>query len=503
MIRATASVPALLVAAGLLAGCDDLLGPGGHQILVSGQVRMASDGRPVSGARIVGTSNETGSWSQHQRKVQTTGASGEYSIAMDCPRGKTFSVFIGYEAGQSPLGEPGLDLVVHDGIRDGRSSGVGWIEERGLACTRDRSWTLDILLKPPHREPVEVSGQRHFTYLSAGAYTVCGLTADGDAYCWGNGALGDGRYRTYHQLGSTPVLVSGGHRFSTVAAGSDLTCGITLHEEAYCWGGYHTQGIGDGSLAGTPRLTPVRVVGGHQFRGIAVGGDHTCALDHEGAAHCWGNDSQGQLGRGFIGAASAVPARVSTDHRFTALVAGRHHTCGLTAEGTAYCWGYAHVLGAERTTSSPAPVGVAGEHTFTSLSSGSTHTCGITPAGEAFCWGANTMGQLGTGDPGFDSPRPARVAGGHAFSAISTGFQHTCAIAADGQAYCWGNNDMRQFGVASPALSGTPVSAVPGWRLSAIAAGHAGPRSDFTCGLEANGLALCWGANTSALGADP
>lgn len=44
------------------------------------------------------------------------------------------------------------------------------------------------------------------------------------------------------------------------------------------------------------------------------------------------------------------------------------------------------------------PVPVFGGMTFIQVTAGPDDTCGITADGRAFCWGNNLFGQLGTGN---------------------------------------------------------------------------------------------------------
>ena len=104
-------------------------------------------------------------------------------------------------------------------------------------------------------------------------------------------------------------------------------------------------------------------------------------------------------------------------------LAPRSSTCALTAEGAAYCWGEnerGH-LGAATTAvcgdsgtntvirpCSTTPLAVNTALRFTSLALGWDHTCGLTADGEAYCWGSNSSGQLGTGDT-VARAAPARV----------------------------------------------------------------------------------------------
>ena len=81
--------------------------------------------------------------------------------------------------------------------------------------------------------------------------------------------------------------------------------------------------------------------------------------------------------------------------------AGSAHTCGVTTDNRAYCWGWASFgqLGDGTTTTRLTPVTVAGALRFRQLSAGGAHTCARTPAAMAHCWGSHTEGRLGTGIP--------------------------------------------------------------------------------------------------------
>src|SRR5207344_1456155 len=71
---------------------------------------------------------------------------------------------------------------------------------------------------------------------------------------------------------------------------------------------------------------------------VAAGGRHSCGLDANGLASCWGSNDQGQLGDGTRND-HAEPAVVAGDLAFTQLSAGASHTCGVSRDGDVYCWG--------------------------------------------------------------------------------------------------------------------------------------------------------------------
>src|SRR5213594_2777280 len=92
--------------------------------------------------------------------------------------------------------------------------------------------------------------------------------------------------------------------------------------------------------------------------------------------------------------------------------------------------------------SGSASLTVAPPLVLTRVAAGVDHTCALEASGQAYCWGVNGFGQLGTGDgPTTYSPAPVSISGGLTLTAISAGFWHTCGLATNGAAYCWGQND--------------------------------------------------------------
>ena len=112
-------------------------------------------------------------------------------------------------------------------------------------------------------------------------------------------------------------------------------------------------------------------------------------------------------------------------------------------------------------------VGEGAPHTLRlfSIVAGGDHTCGLTTEGRAYCWGSDERGELGIGGaqlkcaqppwsrvpPGRPDllhvnhipPRacalqPTAVAGTIRFRMLAAGRAHTCGIAVDSVAYCWG-----------------------------------------------------------------
>jgi alpha-tubulin suppressor-like RCC1 family protein len=329
-----------------------------------------------------------------------------------------------------------------------------------------------------------------FAVVTAGFRHSCAATPDGAAFCWGDnesGRLGDG---TANDRSTVPVPVAGAHEFRELSAGREHTCGVTTAGKAYCWGLGGSGQLGDGTTdyGSTPRV----VRGDYVFSSVSAGYLHTCGVTDAGRALCWGYNLFGQLGNGKWSWSRTTPVPVSSELRFAAANAGRYHSCGLTLDGAAYCWGYngdGQLGDTAAIPESRLPVPVLGAHFFTAVSPSEAHTCGLAAGGAAYCWGWNGDGRLGTGttEP---SAIPVQVAGGHQFASISAGFYHTCGVSTDGIGYCWGNNAGGQLGDGTMMSRTSPVPVASGHRFAFLSAG-----GWHTCGLTTEGTAYCWGWN--------
>jgi alpha-tubulin suppressor-like RCC1 family protein len=318
--------------------------------------------------------------------------------------------------------------------------------------------------------PVAVVGGFDFGFLETGGYYTCGVIAGGDIYCWG--------YNTYGQLGdgtrttsASPVpFAFGGLGLTSLHVGGQTTCGIDANGAAYCWGWGRLGERGDGVLSEV-QTTPVAVLGSLSFTSLEIGpGYHTCGVTGSGQAYCWGNNGQGQVGTDVTtgetcseGPCASIPLAVQGGVTLTFVEPGgvwafREHTCGLAQNGSAYCWGSNDFgqLGDGTTTDTSTPTAVSGGLSFTSLSTHGEFACGLTANGQAYCWGHNDFGQLGDGTT-TDSPVPVTVSGGLSFASVDAGAYHACGLTSGGQAYCWGRNNDGQLGNGSNTDSPVPV----------------------------------------------
>lgn len=388
------------------------------------------------------------------------------------------------------------------------STGLLRADAGGIATIRARSETRADTARYFFR----VDGS--FTTVTAGDLHTCGITTAGKTYCWGSGAfgqLGIGGGAQGNILG--PALVIGGATYDELSAGYLHQCARTS-AMAQCWGLDTFGALGNSSgvmsctYGDSCRGSPLAVSGSISFAQVAAGDRLSCGLDGSGAAYCWGVNSLGGLGIGTTDPnPHTSPQAVTGGFSFEHLAVGGGHVCALSS-GRAYCWGYDAYgqLGAPDTAraTNAAPDTVDGGHRFVSLSAGRYHTCGVRTDSAAYCWGLNEAGVLGTGVTGPPVLSPVAVQTSLKFVALAAGLDHTCGIATDSLAYCWGKNDSGQLGDGATAPHYTPMPVSGGLKFAVIAANRG-----FTCGVTTSNVAYCWGGDGSGgggegrLGTDP
>jgi hypothetical protein len=303
-------------------------------------------------------------------------------------------------------------------------------------------------------------------------------------------------------------------QFIAIAAGGYHACGVDTIGRAWCWGSNQAGAVGVGlglcrDCGGQPR----RVQTSLRFTAITAGTSHTCGIDTDKRAYCWGDDYFSALGTGqanVCGASdgrlcSAFPVPVGGNFTFKSIVAGTFGTCGLTESGIAKCWGYqaftANLL-------LPTPVTVRFQPTGDSSWALIGHTdaglsgCGVTSSNAASCWGPNFLGQLGLGFLSDARAAPIAVTLPEPVRSVSNGSGFACALAIAGDVWCWGLSVNGSLGLGSAPSVGcsssstgvchpTPTKVIGGRHYSSLAVGW-----QHVCAIDATSAeTYCWGSN--------
>jgi alpha-tubulin suppressor-like RCC1 family protein len=248
--------------------------------------------------------------------------------------------------------------------------------------------------------PVDVSGLNATAVkVVTTQYSSCVLTSVGGVKCWGYGGwglIGDGTGSSRY----TPVDVNGmTSGVIALAAGGQHICAVKNTGALLCWGWNGYGQLGDGT--GSDRYEPTEANGlDSGVVAVAPGMYHTCASLATGAVKCSGYGGDGQVGNNAWGGSNTPVSVYGMTDATASISSGERHTCVVKTTGALWCWGSNSngQFGNGTTSNSNTPVNISSlGTTVRTVSAGLVgfHTCALTADGTAKCWGNNGYGQLG------------------------------------------------------------------------------------------------------------
>jgi len=102
-----------------------------------------------------------------------------------------------------------------------------------------------------------------------------------------------------------------------------------------------------------------------------------------------------------------------------------------------------------------APAGVA----FSDVQTDCFSSCALATNGDVYCWGRNSSGILGNGTTSGVALSPVKVPNLPPMASIAMGTEGACGLTAAGQRWCWGANSNGTLGIGY-ASSNVPTPTV-------------------------------------------
>lgn len=156
-------------------------------------------------------------------------------------------------------------------------------ERREVVCWGKNNWGQATGVVSGDLGPTTVPGVVGATDVSAGAVFSCAVDGESVVHCWGIHLCPTGSHRCTQEAGA----LFGGVRSVRNGGGCNL-CAVQVDGRVACWG---ANGVGQGGQRGPGVLRePIAVAGLGEVERVAVGRDHGCALDRDGAVWCWGGE---------------------------------------------------------------------------------------------------------------------------------------------------------------------------------------------------------------------
>jgi alpha-tubulin suppressor-like RCC1 family protein len=255
---------------------------------------------------------------------------------------------------------------------------------------------------------------------------------------------------------------------------------------------------------------------GVSFSSVVAGNANGCAEASPTALYCWGDDTYNQLLDGGNDAQPTEPNLLSLSATLgSATIAsyatGNKTTCILTSTGLVYCWGYngQGQVGDDSNVNATSPQALkfngTPNGTMTQLVGGGDKTfCALTSAtaSQIWCWGGNESGQLGN-DTSANSNEGNLVTNtlysGDKISQLAGWSDTFCAVASNGEAFCWGAGDDWNLGNDSEANSNVPVQVETSELPVGVTVKEIAPSTTHTCFLDTQSNVWCWGSNINGV----
>ncbi len=212
---------------------------------------------------------------------------------------------------------------------------------------------------------VALGAGRTATSISGNLFHTCALLDDGSVKCWGfngDGELGLGdtgnRGDGPGEMGDAlPAVDLGtGRTALAVSAGGYQTCVLLDDATVKCWGRNDegqlglgdTDNRGDGPSEMGDALPAVELGSGRTPTAVLVGARFACAQLDDGTLKCWGDNADGQLGRGDVARVGDQPGEMGdqlppidlgSGRTVVASTAGVFHVCATLDTARLKCWG--------------------------------------------------------------------------------------------------------------------------------------------------------------------
>jgi len=301
--------------------------------------------------------------------------------------------------------------------------------------------------------------------IACGASHDLAVRSDGTVWAWGydgDGELGDAGmiYGTTNSnvAVEVPLSLASGTIITSIAGGRTYSVATASDGTVWAWGDESGGYLGNGIMGSGLITGPVQVLnstGGSLSNVVSVSsqGDHTLALKNDGTVWAWGENENGQLGDGTVGANSPFPVQVSNLSGVIAISAGYSSNTALESDGSIWGWGYngddSDIGAGGAATPTALPATVPNLTGIKAIAAAKSHYLALDSNGNVWTWDDTTPGEISDGVTVTGSSTPVQVQGLSGITAIACGSYFNLALDSNNTVWAWGDNSYGELGNGS------------------------------------------------------
>jgi len=265
---------------------------------------------------------------------------------------------------------------------------------------------------------VQVGVDTDWLSVNAGTEHTCAQKTNKSLYCWGwneYGQIGNGD-NDFH---NTPQLIDpGALTWLSFDATHDNGCAIKSDNTLWCWGRNDDGQLGVGTIheSNTDTNVPVQETTlSANWLKVGVGEHYACGIQAAdvnalvGSLWCWGRNGDYQLGNGDATQVSITePQQIGSDVDWKSVALGGYHSCAIKSSNDLYCWGenFQGQVGVGSRVDQDVPTLIQNGANWLSVDAGRDHSCGLKTDNTLWCWGENNFGQVGNDNSWKLNPTP-------------------------------------------------------------------------------------------------
>ncbi len=296
-------------------------------------------------------------------------------------------------------------------------------------------------------------------------------------------------------------------------AGGKHTVGLKTNGTIWTFGDNSYGQCGVGEVNNINYTSPQEVLNseGVVFTKIAVGKNHTLALDNNGNVYAFGANSLGQLGNS-TGLNSGVITKIEGLEDIVQIECYENTSMAINSDGELYIWGEGYTPIPTKLNFYSKIIDISGKlilseygtvwnlnninqkvpilTNIVEIASGDSHYLALASDGKVYAWGNNSYGQLGLGSIQ-STDTPTKITKLPDVESIKAGQYNSYVLTKDNEVYSFGRNSNGSLGLGITDNYVMSPARVTSSNVERISAGQ-----NYATYVADDGFVYSWGTNT-------